>query len=86
MRLLQLIRSLLSIYSLLLILHFALPYVTSAQQPWMTTLSRICEPGIRIGNQVAARLMPERRFKIDVGPLAAVLVCYVARIVLGFFC
>ncbi|MBR1585017.1 MAG: YggT family protein [Clostridia bacterium] len=79
------IRSLLGLYAIMLLVHFALPYVTSSQQPWMAVLARICEPGIKIGNNLAAKVLPDRRFKIEVGPLAAVVLCYVARLVLGLF-
>ena len=79
------IRALLGLYALMQSVHFALPYVTSTQQPWMATLARFCEPGVRIGNQAAARLMPDRRFNINVGPLAAALLCYLLRIILGLF-
>lgn len=85
MFIIRLVRSLLSVYALLLLVHFALPYITSSQQPWMAVLARICEPGVRVGNNVAAKLLPDRRFKIEVGPLAAVAVCWVARMVLGLF-
>ena len=85
MFIIHLIRTLLGLYALLLAVHFALPYVTSTQQPWMTKLAQICEPGVKIGNQVAAKLFPEKRFKIDVGPLTAVVLCWVARLILGLF-
>ncbi len=85
MFILNLIRTLLSLYALLLLVHFALPYVTDSQQPWMAVVARICEPGVRAGNRVAARLLPDRRFKIDFGPLAAVVLCWVARLILGLF-
>ena len=79
------LRFLLSLYAVCLLVQFALPYVTSSQRPWMAVLSRICEPGVRMGNNIAARLLPDRRFKIDVGPLAAVVVCWLARLILGWF-
>lgn len=85
MFIIHLVRSLLSLYALLLLVHFALPYVTSSQRPWMAALARICEPGIRIGNTVAAKLLPDRHFKVEVGPLAAVLLCWIARMILGLF-
>lgn len=81
----QLIRFLLSIYALLLLVHFALPYVTSSQQPWMVHLARICEPGVRVGNNVAAKLFTNRPMKIDVGALTAVALCYIARLILSLF-
>lgn len=79
------IRSLLSLYALLLLVHFALPYLTSSQQPWMTMLAKICEPGIRIGNLVASKVLPDRQMKIEVGPLAGAVLCYLIRIILGWF-
>ena len=85
MFIIHLIRSLLSLYALLLLVHFALPYIPSTQQPWMAVLARICEPGIRVGNQVAAKLLPDRHFKIEVGPLAGVVLCWIARMILGLF-
>lgn len=85
MAVIRVIRFLLSIYALMQIVSFALPYVSSAQQPWMGTLARLCEPGARIGNRVAFRLLPDKQFKINVGPLAAAVLCYLARMILGIF-
>ena len=85
MFIIQLVRTLLSLYALLLLVHFALPYITSTQRPWMAVLNRICEPGVRIGNTVAAKLFPERQFKLDLGPLCAVVLCWIARLILGLF-
>lgn len=81
----QVIRSLLSLYALLLLVHFAIPYVTSSQQPWMVHLARILEPGVRVGNNVASRLFGNRPMKIDVGALTAVALCYIARLILNLF-
>ena len=85
MFIIHLIRSLLSLYALLLLVHFALPYITSTQQPWMAVLARICAPGVRMGNIALSKLVPDRKFKMDLGPLAAVLLCLIARIILGWF-
>ncbi len=85
MSIMKLVRFLLSIYALMQLVHFALPYITSTQSPWMVTLARFCEPGVKIGNQAASRLLPDKRFKVDVGPLAAAALCYIARIILGIF-
>ena len=83
--LIRLIRFLLSVYAMMQLVQFALPYVSNTQRPWMVTLTRLCEPGVRIGNQVAARLLPDKQFKINVGPLAAAVICYVVRLILGIF-
>ncbi|MBR5110134.1 MAG: YggT family protein [Clostridia bacterium] len=85
MFLIRVIRFLLSIYALMQLVQFALPYIGGVQSPWMVTLGKFCEPGIRIGNQVISRLLPDRQFKIDMGPLAAAALCYLARLILGIF-
>lgn len=84
-RLLQLVRQAATVYAVLMLIYFVLPYVTSNQRPWMVTLSRICAPGVRAGNQLAARLFPDKHFKIDVAPLLTVLACWVIKWVLGWF-
>ncbi len=83
--LIRAIRFLLSVYALMQLVLFALPYVSNTQRPWMTTLNRLCAPGVQIGNRIASRLLPDRRFKIDVGPLAAAAACYIVRMILGIF-
>ena len=85
MGIIRVIRFLLSVYAMMQLVQFALPYVSNTQRPWMVTLARLCEPGVRIGNQAAARLLPDKQFKINVGPLAAAVICYVARMILGIF-
>ena len=86
MGLIRFIRFLVSVYALMQLVHFALPFLSGTQRPWMATLARLCEPGIRMGNRVASKLLPDRQFKMDVGPLAAAAVLYIARMVLGLFC
>lgn len=78
-----LIRAALTLYALLLLLHFALPYFTRTQQPWMAILARICEPGVLVGNAIAAKLFPQKRFKIEIGTLIAVALCYIVQAVLN---
>ena len=85
MAVIRIIRFLLSVYALMQLVTFALPYIGGPQQPWMAKLAQICEPGVRIGNNVTARLFPNRQFKIDMGPLAAAALCYLARVILGIF-
>lgn len=81
----RLIRFLLSVYAMMQLVMFALPYVTNTQRPWMAKLAKLCEPGTQIGNNVASRLFPDKTFKLDVGPLAAAALCYIARMILGIF-
>ena len=85
MLILQILRTLLRLYALCLLLHFALPYLTASQQPWMTVLARLCEPGVRLGNLVAAKLLPDRRVKVDVGPLTGAVICWLAQLILRWF-
>ncbi len=85
MGIIRIVRFLLSVYALMQLVHFALPLISGAQRPWMVTLARLCEPGIRMGNRAASRLLPDKQFKINVGPLAAAAICYLARMILGIF-
>ncbi len=85
MGIIRIVRFLLSVYAMMQLVQFVLPYVSSAQSPWMAKLAKWCEPGIQMGNRVAARLLPDKRFKIDVGPLAAAALCYIVRMILGIF-
>ncbi len=85
MFLIRLLREAVSIYAILMLVYFILPFATSNQRPWMATLARICAPGVRVGNQLAARLLPDRQLKLDVGPLFAILLCWVIRWVTGLF-
>ena len=85
MGIIRVIRFLLSVYAMMQLVHFALPYVSNTQRPWMVTLNKLCEPGAQIGNRVASRLLPEKRFNINVGPLAAAAICYILRMILGIF-
>lgn len=83
MFLLKLIDTLILLYSVALIVHFILPFIVTSQQPWMATLSRICEPAVKIGNQVAAKVIPNRRFKMEIGAVVAALLCWLLRVLLG---
>ncbi|MBR5124447.1 MAG: YggT family protein [Clostridia bacterium] len=85
MFLFQLIDLILALYALALVAHFVLPMLVTTQQPWMTTLAKICEPGVKIGNQVAAKVLKNRTFKTDIGALAAALLCWIIKILLGLF-
>lgn len=83
MFLFRMIRTLAGLYGLMQMVHFALPYLTKSQQPWMAVMHRLCEPGIKIGNLAVARFLPDRRFKVEMGGVAAALICWVIRLILG---
>ena len=46
MAVIRIIRFLLSVYALMQLVTFALPYIGGAQQPWMAKLAQLCEPGM----------------------------------------
>lgn len=83
--LIRLLRFLLGVYMMMQLVRFALPYIGGVQRPWMATLTRLCEPGVRAGNKAVSRLLPDKRFRIEAGPLAAAALCYLARMVLSIF-
>lgn len=85
MLIIKLVRNLLSLYALVLLVDFALQFITDEQKPWMAVLHKICEPGIKAGNSVMAKLFPQRRTSMDLGGIAAVALCLVARVILSFF-
>ena len=85
MFLIRLIREAASIYAILMLVSFIVPYVTSDRRKWMDTLDRICAPGVRLGKQIAEKIFPDKSFNIDVASLAAVLACWVIKWVLGWF-
>ena len=85
MGIIRVIRFLLSVYAMMQLVQFALPYVSNAQRPWMVTLAKLCEPGAQIGNRVASRLLPDKRFNINVGALTAAALCYIACRILDIF-
>ena len=85
MFIIKLVRNLLSLYALVLIVDFALQFVTDVQKPWMAALHRICEPGIKAGNRVMDKLFPQRRTDLELGGVAAVALCLILRVILSFF-
>ena len=85
MFLVKLLRQVAVIYAVLLMVDFIIPFASPSRSDWMDWVHRICEPGVRLGNTLADQLFPDRQFKIDVGPLVAMLMCWVIKWVLGWF-
>ena len=85
MFLIRLLREAVIVYAVLMLVYFIVPYVTSSRRKWMDVLDRICAPGVRFGKQIAEKVFPDKIFKIDVAPLAAVLSCWVIQWVLSWF-
>ena len=79
------IREAVIVYAVLMLVYFIVPYATSSRRKWMDVLDRICAPGVRLGKQIAEKIFPDKTFKIDVAPLAAVLACWVIKWVLSWF-
>ena len=78
------IRFLLSLYTLVLLVNFLLPLCFDTQKPWMATVNKISEPGVKIGRNVAAKLLPARDYKVDMGALMGCAVCFLLSMVLGW--
>ena len=78
------IRFFLSLYTLLLLINFLLPLCFDTQKPWMTTINKISEPGVKLGRNVAAKLLPARDYKVDMGALMGCAVCFLLSMVLGW--
>lgn len=84
MFIIRIIRSLLSLYTLVLIVNFLIPYCTDTQKPWMVKLSKVCEPAMNVGRKIAAKLLPNRNINADMGALMGAVVCLVLSVVLGW--
>ncbi len=82
---LRLICQLLSLYAVLLLVHFALPYITSSRCKWMETLDGVCAPAISLGKTVLGILFPDKQFNLDPSPLAAALICWAVQWLLSWF-
>ena len=78
------IRFILSVYTLVLIVNFLLPFCTDTQKPWMAKLTKVCEPALKVGRNVAAKVLPNRNYNIDMGALMAVVVCFILSMILGW--
>ena len=74
----------LSLYTLILLINFLIPLCFDAQKPWMATVARISEPGVKIGRSVAAKLLPGREFKVDMAALMGCGVCFLLSTVMGW--
>ena len=85
MILVKLLRQASVIYAVLLMMDFIVPFATSTVPGWMDWVHKICKPGERLGNTVAGALFPDKLFKVDIGPLVGVLLCWVIKWVLGWF-
>lgn len=74
---------LLKLYALLLLVNMLLPYFLKVQKPWTALMAKVCEPALRIGRAVAAKVLPGRKFSIDIAPVAAIVLSLVIGFVLG---
>ncbi|MBR6524906.1 MAG: YggT family protein [Clostridia bacterium] len=73
-----------SIYALILLVNFLLPLCFDAQKPWMATIAKISEPGVKIGRSIAAKVLPARDFKVDMAALMGCGVFFLLSVVLDW--
>jgi hypothetical protein len=72
----------LQVYTLVVFVRALLPLFTKAQNRWTVLLDRVCEPALKMGRAAAAKVLPDRRFSFDVGPVAALLLMLLILFVL----
>lgn len=84
MLIIRILRSILSLYTLVLIANFLIPYCTDVQKPWMVKLSKVCEPAVKMGRNLVAKLLPNRTLNTDAGSLMGAVVCLILSVVLGW--
>ena len=84
MLIIELIRSLISLYTLVLLANFLVPLCTNVQKPWMVTLAKISEPAVKLGRTMAAKVLPARAYNVDRGALLGCGLCFLVSMVLGW--
>ncbi len=85
MFLIRLVRSLLSLYTLLLLFRHLMPYVFQTRRPWMATVEQLCAPADRMGRELARRFFPAWAGRNETGGgLMGVIVCYLLTIIIGW--
>ncbi len=72
------------LYALILLVNMLLPYFMKTQQPWMAVLAKICEPALSLGRAAAAKILPGRTFRFDIGSVSAIVLCLVIGLILGW--
>lgn len=72
------------LYALVLLVNMLLPYFLKTQKPWTAVLAKICEPALSVGRAAAAKILPNRTFSFDIGSVAAIVLCLVIGLILGW--
>ena len=79
------IRSVLSLYTLLLIFRCLMPFAFPARKPWMDRVEQICAPAERLGRNLSNKLFPGRFDRGELGGcVAAILLFFLLSVLLGW--
>ncbi len=83
----RVLRSVAQLYTLALILDYALVRFSVPQNKWILFLHEICAPGIKVGKSVASKLFKNAANPSnDVGHITAIVFFFLVSVVCGFFC
>ncbi len=63
----------LQVYTLIAFINCIVSFSSLAQNRWTVLLSRICEPACATGRSIAAKVLKNKQFSFDIGPLAGLL-------------
>ena len=50
----------------------------------MVWLSKVCEPAERVGNNLAASLLPRKEYNVDMGQVLAIALCFILSMIVGW--
>lgn len=84
MLVIKLFEFLLSLYTLVLLVNFLVPLCTNVQKPWMVTLAKVSEPAVKLGRNMAAKVLPAREYNVDMGALLGCGLCFLVSMMLGW--
>ncbi len=84
MWIIRLIRSLVSLYTLAMIIDLIWPYLIPQQNRFSAALHQICESGRRIGAAVVGKLFPGKNGNPQTAQIAGILTGFVLSVILGW--
>lgn len=73
----------LQIYTLIAFINCLVSFSSLTQNRWTVLLSRICEPACAAGRFIAAKMLKNKRFTFDIGPLAGLLLLLLTLFVIN---
>jgi uncharacterized protein YggT (Ycf19 family) len=71
------------LYQIALLIYFAIGFINPAQSPFTHFLNRIVEPLLIPLRRILANALPSNWQRVDWSPLAAMLVMWIVRELLG---